>query len=87
MKGLIAAVVFLGGTLMAFLVSAVFALTAAFILGFILDPFLAILNVQSLTERFSGLGFGGRFVLVFTVRLIIGILIPGLTNPKNGGGT
>jgi hypothetical protein len=86
MKGLIAAILVLIGMFWACLVSAVFALTVAFVLGFILDPFLAILNVPCLTERFSGLGFGDLFILVFTVKLIIGVLIPVRANTENGGG-
>jgi hypothetical protein len=86
MKGLIAAVYVVIGMFWAYLVSAVFALAAAFVLGFVLDPFLAILNVPCLTERLSGLGFGGRFILVFTVRLIAGVLIPVRAATENGGG-
>jgi hypothetical protein len=86
MKGLTAALLVLIGIFWAWLVSAVFALAVAFVLGFMLDPFLAMLNVPCLTERFSGLGFGGRFVLIFTVRLIIGVLIPVRANTENGGG-
>ena len=86
MKGLIAAGLFLAGMLWAYLVSAVFALIIAFVLGFMLDPFLAIINVPCLTERFCALGFGDLFVLIFTVRLIIGVLIPVRVNTEKGGG-
>jgi hypothetical protein len=87
MKGLIAAVCVIIGMFWAYIVSAVFALAVAFVLGFILDPFLEILNVPCLTERLSGLGFGGRFILVFTVRLIVGVLIPIRASTEKGGGT
>jgi hypothetical protein len=86
MKGLIAAALVLAGIFWAYLASAVFALATAFVLGFMLDPFLAILNAPCLTERFSGLGFGDLFILVFTVRLIIGVLIPVRVNTEEGGG-
>jgi hypothetical protein len=86
MKGLIAAVFVIVGMFWAYLASAVFALVIAFVLGFMLDPFLAIINVPCLMERFSGLGFGDRFILVFTVRLIIGVLIPIRANTENRGG-
>jgi hypothetical protein len=86
MKGLIAAVLVIIGMFWACLASAVFSLAAAFVLGFILDPFLAILNVPFLSERFSGLGFGDYFILVFTARLIVGALIPVRTATENGGG-
>jgi hypothetical protein len=45
----------------------------AVVLGFILDPFLALIDVPVLTERFSGLGFGRLFILVFTVRVLISV--------------
>jgi hypothetical protein len=86
MKGLTAALLVLIGIFWAWPVNAIFALAAAFVLGFILDPFLAIINVPCLTERFSGLGFGGRFVLIFSIRLIIGVLIPVRANTENRSG-
>ena len=86
MKGLIAVILVLAGMFWAYLASAVFALVIAFVLGFMLDPFLAIINVRCLTERFSALGFGDLFILVFTIRLIIGTLIPVPVNTENGGG-
>ena len=86
MKGLIAVMLVLAGMFWAYLASTIFALVIAFVLGFMLDPFLAILNVPCLTERFSALGFGDRCVLVFTVRLIIGTVIPIRVSTKNGGG-
>jgi hypothetical protein len=76
MKGLIAVGVVIIGVGWAYLLSAVFALIGAFVLGFLLDPFLAILDAQRLTERFSGLSFADRFILIFTARLIIGGLTP-----------
>jgi uncharacterized membrane protein YczE len=86
MKGLIAAILVLAGIFWAYLTDAVIAVITAFVFGFLLDPFLAILNVPYLTERFSGLGFGDLFILVFTVKLIIGVLIPVRANTENGGG-
>jgi hypothetical protein len=86
MKGLIAAVLVIVGMFWACVVSVVFSLAVAFVLGFILDPFLVILNVPFLTERFSELGFGDYFILVFTARLIVGVLIPVRAATENGGG-
>jgi hypothetical protein len=57
----------------------------ALILGFTLDPCLAIINVPALTERLSGLSFGERFILIFTIRLIIGVLTPTQPTQKAGG--
>jgi hypothetical protein len=64
------------GLFLAYCGSAIFALIISFILGFLLDPFLEIINVPFLTERLSGLSFGQLFVLVFTFRLIVGVLLP-----------
>jgi hypothetical protein len=86
-KGLIAAALVLAGIFWACLASVVYALTAAFVLGFLLDPFLAILNVPCLTERFSGLGFGDLFILVFTASILIGVLTPVRANSENDGDT
>jgi hypothetical protein len=55
----------------------------AVILGFVLDPFLALIDVPFLTERFSGLGFGRLFILVFTIRLLISVFIA-KPNAKTG---
>jgi hypothetical protein len=86
MKGLIAAVFVLAGLFWAYLASAVFALLVAFVLGFMLDPFLAIINIPFLTERLGGLNFGELFILVFTIRLITGVLIPIRASTASGGG-
>ena len=58
------------------LTAVVLALFFAWILGFTLDPCLAIINVPALTERLSDLSFGQRFILIFTIRLIVGMLTP-----------
>jgi hypothetical protein len=74
----------IAGVLMASALIVVSALFTAFILGFVLDPFLALINVPFLTERLGGLGFGRLFLLVFTVRLLAGVFIPGKPGTKTG---
>jgi hypothetical protein len=60
----------IAGVFLAYAWFAVSALFAAFILGMVLDPFLALINVPFLTERFGGIGFGQLFILVFTLQLM-----------------
>jgi hypothetical protein len=84
---LVAAIGVLAGIFLVFLTSVMSALITAFVLTFALDPFLAVINIPFLTERFAGIGFGKLFVLVFTIRLITGVLIPARdTAAKTGGG-
>jgi hypothetical protein len=71
-----AVIAILIGLFLAYCASAIFSLIIAFILGFLLGPFLEIVNVPFFTERLSNLGFGQLFVLVFTFRLIVGVVIP-----------
>jgi hypothetical protein len=73
------------GIALGLVVSAGSALIVAFILGFVLDPFLAIIKVPVLTERLSGLSFGERFILVFTIQFLCA-LMPGQSNKKTGDG-
>ncbi|MDR1175345.1 MAG: hypothetical protein LBK83_07750 [Treponema sp.] len=87
MKAIIAILIsVITGALLGFAWTVVSAFLGAVILGFILDPFLALIDVPFLTERLSGLGFGQLFVLVLAIRLLIGIFIPAKPDTKSGAG-
>jgi hypothetical protein len=73
---LVAVIGALAGILLLIPTNIVFALITAFILTFALDPFLAVINIPFLTERFAGIGFGKLFLLIITIRVIIAVLIP-----------
>jgi hypothetical protein len=85
MKAITAALTgIIAGVFLLLVSTAAGAIVDAFILGFVLDPFLAIIDIPVLTERLGGLGFGGLFILVFTLRLLIIIFMPGKPDKKNG---
>jgi hypothetical protein len=75
----------IAGTLLAFAWVVASSLFAAFILGFVLDPFLALIDTPFITERFGGMGFGQLFILVFTIRALISIFMLEKPNTKTGG--
>jgi hypothetical protein len=58
---------------------------ATVILSFLLKPFLGIVNIGPLTDRLSGLTFGQLFIVWFTIRFAVYVLI--FRKPaKIGGG-
>jgi hypothetical protein len=86
MKVFLAVITVLAGLFAAYIASAIFALAIALVLSFLLDPFLSIINIPFLTERLAGLGAGKLFILIFTLRLIVGVSIPIKSNINSGGG-
>jgi hypothetical protein len=49
---------------------------SAALLWLCVPPFLRIIDIPALTERFCNLGYAGYFVCAFAIRLLIGLVTP-----------